>query len=82
MEYDFETDVIVVGSGAAAFSAAITARKQGAEVIMLEKGAIIGGTTLRSGGGFWIPGNRFQKEKGIEDNNIFFKKILLAKKKV
>ena len=69
MEYDFETDVIVVGSGAAAFSAAITARKQGAEVIMLEKGAIIGGTTLRSGGGFWIPGNRFQKEKGIEDNS-------------
>ena len=58
---------MVVGSGAAAFSAAITAKKNGAEVIMLEKGSIIGGTTLRSGGGFWTPNNRFQKEEGIVD---------------
>ena len=67
MDFHNVTDVLVVGSGAAAFSAAITARKHGADVIMLEKGAIIGGTTLRSGGGFWIPNNRFQKERGIAD---------------
>jgi len=67
MNYNSETDVLVVGSGAAAFSAAVTAKKQGAEVIMLEKGSIIGGTTLRSGGGFWTPNNRFQKEEGIVD---------------
>jgi len=67
MKYNIETDVLVVGSGAAAFSAAITAKKNGADVIMLEKGPLIGGTTLRSGGGFWIPNNRFQKEKGIPD---------------
>lgn len=67
MEFSQETDVLVVGSGAAAFSAAITAKKHGAEVIMLEKGVLIGGTTLRSGGGFWIPNNRFQREKGIVD---------------
>lgn len=67
MKYNIETDVLVVGSGAAAFSAAITAKKNGADVIMLEKGPLIGGTTLRSGGGFWIPNNRFQKEKGISD---------------
>lgn len=63
----FEADVLVVGSGAAAFSAAITARAGGADVIMLEKGPAIGGTTIRSGGGFWIPGNSFQKALGIED---------------
>jgi hypothetical protein len=34
---------------------------------MVEKGATPGGTTMRSGGGFWIPNNRFQKGKGIED---------------
>ena len=63
----FEADVLVVGSGAAAFSAAITARNEGAEVIMLEKAEMVGGTTIRSGGGFWIPNNRHQKELGIED---------------
>ncbi len=67
MNYDKEVDILIVGSGAAAFSAAITAKSQGAQVIMLEKGSIIGGTTIRSGGGFWTPNNRFQKELGIED---------------
>ena len=67
-EWAIESDVIVVGSGAAAYSAAITAKKQGAEVIMLEKAASAGGTTMRSGGGFWIPNNRFQKAMGILDS--------------
>lgn len=65
---DMEADVLVVGSGAAAFSAAITAANEGNSVIMLEKSGIIGGTTRRSGGGFWIPMNRHQKAKGIKDN--------------
>src|SRR5512136_694678 len=34
---------------------------------MVEKAPLYGGTTLRSGGGLWIPNNRFQREKGIED---------------
>ncbi len=67
MKFDEAADILVVGSGAAAFAAAITASTYGAEVIMLEKGPIIGGTTLRSGGGYWIPNNRFQKELGIID---------------
>ncbi|MHB1314504.1 MAG: FAD-dependent oxidoreductase [Christensenellales bacterium] len=70
MVFDMQTDVLVVGSGAAAFSAAITAKMQGADVIMLEKGPLVGGTTLRSGGGYWIPNNRFQREKGIADVKI------------
>jgi len=65
---DLEADVIVVGTGAAAFSAAITAANEGNSVIMLEKSGIIGGTTRRSGGGFWTPMNRHQKSKGIQDN--------------
>jgi 3-oxosteroid 1-dehydrogenase len=66
-KWESEYDVIVVGSGAAAYSAAITARSKGAEVIMLERAPLYGGTTLRSGGGFWTPNNHFQREKGIRD---------------
>lgn len=64
-----EADILVVGTGAAGFSAAITAKNLGNTVIMLEKSGVIGGTTRRSGGGFWIPVNRHQKAKGIQDNH-------------
>ncbi|MCR6544359.1 FAD-dependent oxidoreductase [Dehalobacterium formicoaceticum] len=65
---DTAADVIVVGSGAAAFAAAITAKNEGCSVIMLEKAGEIGGTTKRSGGGFWTPNNRFQKAWGIKED--------------
>jgi succinate dehydrogenase/fumarate reductase flavoprotein subunit len=67
-KWDYETDVLVIGSGAAAHSAAIAARSKGADVTMLEKMASHGGTTMRSGGGFWIPNNRFQRESGVVDS--------------
>lgn len=66
-KWSYETDVVVVGSGAAGHTAAIAARTCGVEVIMVEKGSFYGGTTLRSGGGMWIPNNRFQREKGTAD---------------
>ena len=43
--WDQETDVVVVGSGAAGVAAAVTALESGAEVIMLEKEEMIGGAT-------------------------------------
>ncbi len=66
-DWDHKADIIIVGSGAAGYTAAITARSKGAEVIMVEKASSHGGTTRRSGGGFWVPNNRFQREKGIAD---------------
>ena len=50
-------DVLVIGSGASGLSAAITARKAGLDVIVLEKEPEFGGTTAYSGGILWIPGN-------------------------
>ncbi|HEU0164513.1 MAG TPA: FAD-binding protein [Thermomicrobiales bacterium] len=67
-KWDDTYDVVVVGSGAAAFSAAITAQHLGAKVVMLEKGAYVGGTTLVSGGTMWIPNNAQMAAAGLKDN--------------
>lgn len=53
--WDVETDVVVVGYGAAGAAAAIEARTHGAEVLVLEKMLQGGGNTASSGGGFIIP---------------------------
>ena len=66
--WDAEHDVVVVGSGGAAFAAAISARHLGADVLMLEKGAYAGGTTLVSGGTMWIPNNTPMREAGVVDD--------------
>lgn len=61
-------DVLVVGSGAAAFSAAITATHEGADVLMVEKRRRAGGTTRRSGGQYWVPGNTEMRSAGYDDD--------------
>lgn len=63
-----KTDVIVIGSGAAALTSAITSHNHGLETIVLEKGEYIGGTSARSGGRYWIPNNKEQKKNDIEDS--------------
>lgn len=65
--WDLQTDIVVVGSGAAACSAAVTSVDLGSKVILLEKAPILGGTTRRSGGVAWIPNNFSLREQGIDD---------------
>ncbi|WP_151980210.1 FAD-dependent oxidoreductase [Acinetobacter guerrae] len=63
-----ECDLIVVGAGAGGLSTAITARKKGLNVIVLEKDQVFGGTTAFSGGVLWIPDNHHAKQNGIHDS--------------
>lgn len=66
--WDMETDIVCVGSGAAACSAAVTATSLGAKVIVVEKMPMPGGTTGKSGGVTWIPNNKFIAAQGAQDN--------------
>ncbi|MTE12374.1 3-oxosteroid 1-dehydrogenase [Nocardia sp. CT2-14] len=61
---DRDYDVVVVGSGAAGMSAALTAAHHGLRTVLIEKAAHYGGSTARSGGGVWIPGNKVLKAAG------------------
>ncbi|MFC7502486.1 FAD-dependent oxidoreductase, partial [Nocardioides sp. GCM10030258] len=62
-----EVDVVVVGAGGAGMSAALRAGRHGLDTILIEKSAYFGGSTARSGGGVWIPGNYALKDAGQDD---------------
>lgn len=65
---EMTTDVVVIGGGGAGLVAAASADENGADVILLEKLAMVGGSTSLSGGAIAAPESRFQKEEGIEDS--------------
>ncbi|MFP3407664.1 FAD-dependent oxidoreductase [Pseudomonas sp. SIMBA_065] len=57
-------DVLVVGAGAGGLATAITAKKHGLDVIVIEKADCFGGTTAFSGGVLWVPCSRH----GVNDS--------------
>jgi len=63
-----EYDVVVVGSGASGFAAAIPAKNEGLKTLLIEKEAVFGGASALSGGGVWIPNNRYLVEAGVADS--------------
>ena len=64
-----KTDLLIVGSGAAGFTASMAAREAGVKnLIMIEKMAVPGGNSQLAAGGMNAAGTKFQKQAGIEDN--------------
>ena len=66
--WDYTTDVLVVGSGGGAMTAALVAKQTGFEVLIIEKTEYYGGSTALSGGGMWIPNNHLLQRDGLEDS--------------
>lgn len=62
---DLHCDLLVIGSGAGGLSAAVTAAHLGLKVVVVEKEAVLGGTTAWSGGWMWIPRNPLAQAAGI-----------------
>ena len=66
-KWDYEADILVVGSGVGASTAAVVAHENGDAVIVIEKAPILGGTSAKSAGVLWIPNNFTLKAKGVAD---------------
>ena len=65
--WDLEVDVVAVGSGLGALSAAITAHDLGLSVAVLEKADKLGGLSGFGGGEVFVPANRHMLKLGLED---------------
>ncbi|SFP42766.1 Succinate dehydrogenase/fumarate reductase, flavoprotein subunit [Geopseudomonas sagittaria] len=63
-----ECDVLVIGSGAAGLSAAVTAAWHGQQVVLVEKDPVFGGATAWSGGWMWVPCNPLARRAGIVED--------------
>ncbi|GIU44626.1 flavocytochrome c [Shewanella algidipiscicola] len=61
-------DVVVVGTGGAGFSAAVSAHDNGAKVILIEKEPVIGGNAKLAAGGMNAAWTDQQKAKNITDS--------------
>ena len=71
-------DVVVVGAGGAGMTAALAAARQGLDTVLVEKSNYFGGSTARSGGGVWIPGNYALEAAGEADDPEESKRYLEA----
>jgi 3-oxosteroid 1-dehydrogenase len=66
--WDKEVDILVVGSGAGGMMSALVAAKNHADVLIIEKEALWGGTSATSGAGIWIPASDQGAEAGFNDS--------------
>ena len=63
-DFDHTVDVLVVGSGGGGMTAALKARADGLDTLVVEKSPQFGGSTALSGGGIWVPGAPSQRRAG------------------
>jgi len=78
-KWDREVDVLVVGTGNGALTAALCNWEMGSrDVLIIEKTDKVGGTSATSGGGIWIPDNHYAKACGADDSAEDAKKYLMG----
>jgi fumarate reductase flavoprotein subunit len=70
--FDAETQVLIIGAGAAGLCAALAAHEAGAEVVVVERDRAPRGSTALSAGLIPAAGTRFQRELGIADDPASF----------
>ena len=63
-------DVVIVGAGGAGLTAAVRAKQEGANVLVLEKMPMVGGNSLKASGGMNCAGTKFQEAQGITDSGV------------
>lgn len=71
-------DVVVVGSGGGAMTAAHLAAKQGLSTVVVERTDKVGGTSAYSGGACWLPGTQVQQRLGVPDSTESARTYLTA----
>lgn len=65
--WDESVDLLVIGSGAAAMTAALVAHDRGGRALLIEKSDRYGGSSAMSGGSLWIPNNHLMLEVDLND---------------
>jgi 3-oxosteroid 1-dehydrogenase len=68
VHWDSSYDLVIVGSGGGSMCAALAAKRLGKRALIVEKQALVGGSTGYSGGVWWIPNNHVMKRAGSSDS--------------
>ncbi|OBH11764.1 FAD-binding protein [Mycobacterium sp. E3247] len=66
-QWDVITDCVIVGSGGGSMCAALAVADAGCQALVVEKAAVVGGSTAMSGGVLWLPDNPVSRRVGVED---------------
>ncbi|MBW7948966.1 MAG: FAD-dependent oxidoreductase [Pseudorhodoplanes sp.] len=79
VEFAASVPVLIVGGGAAGLCAALAAAERGADPVIVEREALLSGSTALSAGLIPAAGTRFQREKGIADEPALFARDIARK---
>ena len=69
LRWNRSVDLLIAGSGGGGMVAALAALDGGLEPLIVEKQALVGGSTGLSGGIVWLPNNPLMRADGIADSH-------------